>query len=120
MVPHTSSRVVSASGTDGTLARGGSGGSRGTDGRAPSSSSLQGVPLGPMLFVMHPVFIGGLWKNHRLHGECSTIDWVGGTRGSRVNDLGVEGTISALDSHPLRRLATFPFLGGERGAGAVS
>lgn len=115
------------SGTDGTPAGGGGGGSRGTDGRTPSSSSLQGVPLGPMLFVIHPTCISSLWKNHKLLRECYTIAWVGGpgpqargTRGSRVNDLGVKGTISTLDSHPLRRLATFPFLWGERGVSTVS
>lgn len=68
--------------------------------RAASSSSLQGALLCPLLFVVHPTFISSLWKNHKMSQGCN-YHRLGGrpgpqarsTRGSRVNDFGVRGTV---------------------------
>lgn len=78
----------------------GRGGSGSVHRRAASSSCLQGALLCPLLFVVHPTFISSLWKNHKMSQGCN-YHRLGGrpgpqarsTRGSRVNDFGVRGTV---------------------------
>lgn len=98
--------MTPASGTDGTPAEGW-GGAPGTQTGGHLPPVLSKVfPLAPCC-LLHMLFvISSLWKNHKLLRECYTIAWVGGpgpqargTRGSRVNDLGVKGSISILDFH---------------------